>query len=266
MPLGFMVTLSDHALLEVQGTQFRELLLFDGDLDKLTPEVIDDLKADAWVPIEYVHAQEFVTFGGVQRLVDLSSDDASFRRACVELIERTRDAAELLGRRSVVIHPGGISTRIEDSARLLSNLRRSLTELGSDRLLLENMPWYYWHRPHGRMVSNICVSLEDLAALRDLVDGFTLDTSHGYLSKEAGDPRYLTRFVETFRDELKHVHASDARAPDKEGLQIGDGDIDFSFLKGLDVPTVVEIWRGHENGGIGFVTAVDRFRKMEAQW
>ncbi|MEM0344217.1 MAG: TIM barrel protein [Thermoplasmata archaeon] len=266
VPLGFMVSLSDHVLLGVPGTQFRELLLFDGDLDRLTPDIMDSLKADARVPIGYVHAQEFFTFDGAQYLVDLSSDDASFRRACVELIERTRDAAESLGCRGVVIHPGGVRDRIENHVRLLANLKLSLMELGSDRLLLENMPWYYWHRPHGRMVSNVCVSLEDLAAVRDLVDGFTLDTSHGYLSKEAGDPSYLPRFVETFRDEVKHVHASDARAPDKEGLQIGDGEIDFSFMKGLDIPTVVEIWRGHENGGYGFMTAVERFRKIEAKW
>jgi len=266
IPLGVMVGLEDHKLLHVPGAQFRELLLFDGDLDRVTPEVIEELRASSEAPVSYVHMQEFVSVNGERRLLDLASDDERFRHACVWLVERTRVLAESLGGGDVVIHPGGIRRGYGDHDALLRNLRRSLSELGPEGLLLENMPWYYWQRPEGRMVSNICVSIDDLGSVQDLVEGFTLDTSHGYLSKEAGDVGFMRRFVGSFGAKTLHVHASDARAPDREGLQLGEGDIDFSFMKGLSVPTVVEIWRGHENGGLGFRTAIERFRAMEKTW
>jgi sugar phosphate isomerase/epimerase len=62
------------------------------------------------------------------------------------------------------------------------------------------------------------------------------------------------------------LHVSDARAPDKEGIQIGDGNIDFSCLKALEIPLTVEVWKAHENGGSGFRMGIDRLRNMEKRW
>ena len=63
-------------------------------------------------------------------------------------------------------------------------------------------------------------------------------------------------------DRTMHVHASDAKIPDKEGLQIGDGEIDFSFLLDVGVPILVEVWNGHENRGEGFRTGIERLRSL----
>jgi N-acetylneuraminate synthase len=68
--------------------------------------------------------------------------------------------------------------------------------------------------------------------------------------------------MERFGEKVMHVHASDAVAPDREGLQVGDGEVDFSVLMGMSVPVLVEIWNGHADGGAGFRVGIERLREM----
>jgi sugar phosphate isomerase/epimerase len=264
--LGIIVSLRDYMTMNVPRVDFSELLLFDGDRDHISDRVLQELHRRVHPRIEFIHAQEFITYKGRDVLLDLASEDEEFRTACVNTIELTRDYAAALGDVSVVIHPGGIRKKIENREKLLSNLEQSLKSLGPARLLLENMPWFYWHRKLNRMYSNICVSVDDLERLAHLVHGFTLDVCHGFLSKPEGDPGYCSRFLSSFGGRTLHAHVADARAPDKEGLQIGDGHIDFSSLKGLEIPISVEVWKGHENGGAGFRMGVERLRSMEKRW
>ena len=261
-----MISLKDYMTINVPRVDFSELLLFDGDRERITERVLQELHRKARPSIEFVHAQEFITYKGRDVLLDLASEDEAFRAACVSAIELTRDYATALGNVSIVIHPGGIRKKVEDREGLLSNLELSLKSLGPSRLLLENMPWFYWHRKLDRMYSSICVSVDDLERFAHLVHGFTLDVCHGYLSKPEGDPGYCSRFLSSFGDRTRHAHVSDARAPDKEGLQIGDGHVDFSCLNGLDVPITIEVWKGHENGGAGFRMGIERLRNMEKRW
>ncbi len=260
--LGMMVGLDDYPSLDVPWADFSELLLFDGDLVRLDDAAVEDLLLSVTRPIEFVHCQEFVTVDGEDVMVDLSSERRAVRDASVEVVMRTRELAKKLVDAMVVMHPGGIRPKMVDRSLLMSNLSESLSELGADRLLLENMPWYYWFRKKERMVSNICVTIEDMAELEDMVEGFTLDLCHGYLSRAEGDPSYNSSFIERFGEKVGHIHASDAVAPDREGLQIGDGDVDFSVLKRASVPVLVEIWNGHADGGAGFRVGIERLREM----
>ena len=262
MHLGVMVGIEDHDTLDVPWSDFSELLLFDGDLDRLDGPAADSLLLSVRRPIEFVHTQEFMTLDGREVMVDLASGDPRVRRESVEVVRRTRDLATLLVGAAVVVHPGGVRPGSEDRARLMSDLSLSLSELGPDRLLLENMPWYYWYRKRERWVSNICVTAEDVAQVVDMVEGLTLDMCHGYLSRAEGDGGYNVSFMERFADSVMHIHASDAAAPDREGLQIGEGEVDFSLLKRAQVPVLVEVWNGHTDGGAGFRTAIERLRDM----
>ena len=57
---------------------------------------------------------------------------------------------------------------------------------------------------------------------------------------------------------------------DEEGLQIGDGDIDWpALIEDLDrlapnVPFIPEIWQGHNNQGEGFWLAMERLETYMA--
>lgn len=263
--LGTMVSVDDFANMRVQESQFSELLLFDGDVERLLSGNLLDRIIESHPPIQYVHVQEFINHDGTDVLVDLSSEDETVRRQSVQVVAATRSIAHDLDDSPVVLHPGGIRKTMVDRQALLSNLDRSLDELGQTSLLMENMPWYYWYRKRERLVSNICVTIEDLVRFQDKVDGFTLDTCHGFLSNADGDPGYCTRFMDVFGDKVVHIHASDARTPDKEGLQIGDGDVDFSFLRDVEIPVLAEVWNGHANGGEGFKVAIERLRSLERE-
>ena len=61
-----------------------------------------------------------------------------------------------------------------------------------------------------------------------------------------------------------HLHLGDAKGLNGEGLQIGEGDIDFSRLGDIlksgcpKISFIPEIWQGHKNGGEGFWIALER--------
>lgn len=266
LEMGFMVSVRDFESLTIPNADFSELLLFKDDLDSMDSEVVMRLRMSSTPRIRFVHAQEFVDDDGREEMVDLASDDENIRRLSVTVVSRTRNLANSLGGLQVVIHPGGIRGQEVDKRRLMGNLRRSLAELGPTNLLLENMPWYYWLRKNERMVANLCVSVEDMKRVGHLVEGVVLDASHGYLSKEDGDPTYCRRFLEALGPKVMHIHVSDARAPDREGLQIGSGQVDMSFLKGVTVPVLVEVWNGHEKKGTEFVAGIRRLKALESKW
>ncbi|MDH3366145.1 MAG: sugar phosphate isomerase/epimerase [Thermoplasmata archaeon] len=259
-----MVSPDDCRFLKVLDSDFSEMLLFSRDLDRGVADVAQ-AAASANHPVQYVHVQEFMDLNGTETMVDLSSEDEAIRTASVRIVRITREVAALLGDVPVVIHPGGIRPSVRDKAELESSLVRSLTDLEPRRLLLENMPWYYWYRKRERFMSNTCVSIEDMTRFEGMVEGFTLDTCHGFLSVPDGDPGYCGRFMDTFGDKVAHIHASDAKAPDKEGLQIGDGDVDLSFLRDVNVPILAEVWNGHANDGEGFRIAIERLRSLEKE-
>jgi len=258
-----MVTLMDYSRMDVPELDFYELLLLDGDLDDVDDATVSSLRK-LRPSVGFVHVQESVAVGAGTELVDLSSDDERIRALSVDVVSRTRELARRLGNVPIVIHPGGIRLSLTDRERLAANLEASLESLGPSQLLLENMPWYYWFRKSHRMYSNLCVSEKDMERFVDMVEGFTLDLCHGYLSRPEGDEGFCTRFMDRFGDRVRHLHVSDAAVPDREGLQIGEGEIDFSWLRSSDLPMLVEIWNGHEDGARGFREGVERLRRMDA--
>ena len=62
------------------------------------------------------------------------------------------------------------------------------------------------------------------------------------------------------------MHISDAAKVYQEGLQIGEGEIDFKMffklIKNLNVNFVPEIWNGHLDNGQGFKTAMQNIQKI----
>jgi len=262
MELGYMVSLRDFMTISIPGADFTELLLFDGDEVNVVPDLAGEVLRRAEPSVRFVHVPEFITHRGRPVLLDLSAEDEDLRIRSIQIVRFARELATSLGNIQVVIHPGGIRRRISDSEKSLSSLEESLSELGPSRLLLENMPWFYWHRKSERMVSSICVSIDDMKRFERLVEGFTLDVCHGYLSRPSGDTSYCSEFLAAFGTKTHHLHVSDAKAPDSEGLGIGEGEIDFSFLRDVKMPVLVEVWKGHEQNGRGFKQGIKRLRAL----
>ena len=64
-----------------------------------------------------------------------------------------------------------------------------------------------------------------------------------------------------------HLHVVDATGVDGEGVQVGEGDVDFADLARRlsvhcpDAGFIPEIWMGHVDGGHGFWTALERLER-----
>ena len=72
----------------------------------------------------------------------------------------------------------------------------------------------------------------------------------------------LAGFINMVGLHIAHMHIADASGVDGEGLQIGDGDIDFPgalqnvLSKARDSTFIPEIWQGHKNNGADFWLAL----------
>jgi N-acetylneuraminate synthase len=73
---------------------------------------------------------------------------------------------------------------------------------------------------------------------------------------------------------IRHLHLSDGAGLDGEGLQIGEGTIDWVHFfqvigagkpDGYQGTMIPEIWRGHQRGGEGFLIAIQRLSEAYQQ-
>jgi N-acetylneuraminate synthase len=93
-----------------------------------------------------------------------------------------------------------------------------------------------------------------------------LDISHSQLACTHAGESFKT-FLETVAPLTAHLHIVDAEGVDGEGLQIGEGNIDFAMVaEVLDrlAPTasfIPEIWQGHKNDGAGFWEALTKLER-----
>ncbi len=249
-----MATLQDFPQISRLEVDFIEILLRQQD----SAEALADLIENA--PMEIiVHAPEKLGAGGP--LLDLSSLDANLKQASLERIQSVLD---VLNRKvPLVIHPGGVSPRKLDYLTLLSNLKDSLGSL-EGVFWLENMPRGY-HYGSDLLHCNLMLSPPEYLPLLDLIDGVTLDISHAYLSVPRGGNSAIAAFFSILKGRIRHVHLSDAAYPHREGLQLGEGDIDLGSLPRMrGLPVLLEIQGGHEADAAGFKEALKRVREEDS--
>ncbi|MET0282773.1 MAG: N-acetylneuraminate synthase family protein [Steroidobacteraceae bacterium] len=274
-PWGLPVRHHDYAnLLRLFEPDFLEFHLSYRDLE--LPD--EQFFPPGRMPINLVvHAPEL--FHG-DHLLDLCAVDEMYRRRSVssmqQVIEKSRSLRRFFapgGPIGIVTNVGGFSldrplTRSERAARR-DNLRRSLDEIVADDIEIwpQTMPPFPWHFG-GQRFHNLFVDAEDIANLcRTLGVGVCLDVSHSRLACNVQKTSF-DDFLNVVGGHTRHLHIADASGHDGEGLQIGDGDIDFRALfRKLDelapgASFLPEVWQGHENDGEGFRVAFDRLRTL----
>ena len=75
-------------------------------------------------------------------------------------------------------------------------------------------------------------------------------------------------FIETVGPYVAHLHISDSKGVDGEGLQIHEGDINFKdvgdALKKFcpNASFIPEVWQGHKNNGEGFWFALEKLEGL----
>lgn len=259
MKFGLKVHHTDISDMMWMSPEALEFALFPDDIGG---SWADKVKLDGPVA---VHMPEKFGDGS---LVDLASPDEGKRMDAILILKKTIDLAEKLKARSVVCHPGGIREKPAhlDVTPLLDSMRELKAYTPAHiELLLENMPDTYWYN---NKLYSLCLFKdkgEIINILKTLEVGLCMDLCHAKLYCNSSGEDFLS-YVKTLKPFIRHIHIADARGISGEGLQIGDGEIDFEallpLLKGLNVAAVPEIVDGYKDGGAGFKLAADRLAKL----
>ncbi len=214
-----------------------------------------------------------------------STDDAHWERSIAELqrvVDTTRAMKQYFGKPAdarasehgpvIVASLGGFTKdafvapaeREAMYARVAEGLAR--VDDAGVRLVAQTLPPYPWYMG-GQLFCNLFVDPRDTAAFAEQYDRqLCFDVSH---SKLAANYLGLT-FAETtelIAPHTEHLHLVDATGVDGEGVQVGDGEIDWPLLaQQLDalapgVSFIPEIWQGHVNDGEGFWIALERLEQ-----
>lgn len=146
-------------------------------------------------------------------------------------------------------------------ARVAEGLKR--IDDSDVRLTFQTLPPFPWYMG-GQLFCNLFVRADDTAAFAEASGRrLTLDISHSKLAATYAK-RPFSEYVELMAPYAEHLHIVDSVGVDGEGVQIGDGEIDWPLLAAqLDricpkASFIPEIWQGHVNNGEGFWTALDR--------
>ncbi len=256
-------------MLEQTNPDLLEFHLSYKDMEK-------DLEAyfDAPYDLDFaVHSPEL--FAG-DHLLDLCADDAAYRQRSIDELNRvcaiTRALTPFFTRatRPVIITNVGGFTKDgfldpTKRARLYDRVAEALVQV--DATGVEIIPQTYPPFPWlfgGQFYHNLFLGADDIAQFCATYNyRICLDTSHSKLACNHFGWSFK-EFIDTTAPHAAHLHIADARGVDGEGVQVGDGDIDFAALAAdLDQTAprasfIPEIWQGHENDGLGFWTALER--------
>lgn len=217
-----------------------------------------------------------------RKLVDICSEDPEIIEGSLYLLQRAIDKTlEIssnfpLKRPKFVVHLGGMSldhvTKEGNTALMMERATDNFKKLkfNSDdiEILPENLPprpwylggqWFQYGFMHSEDMINFCNHF-----------GFkmTYDICHAALHCHHADIS-LNEYTKEVLPLVSHFHLSDAIGIDGEGVQIGEGEVDFdSFFKEMehfnqDFSWVTEIWSGHVNHGAGCRNSMHSLNKYK---
>lgn len=273
-PWGIPVRYHDWRTLTASSNpDFVEFHLSYRDMDVDFREYLDE-KCDLRL---VVHCPELFAD---DHILDLCSPSERYRQRSIQetqrVIDLTRDLAfrfKNTDRPPLVINLGGFSEcghlNERETARRYEQLHRSLDALDTTgiELLPQTMPPFPWHFG-GQRFHNVLVEPHDIRHLcEERKLRVCLDVSHAMLAcAELGMP--LDEYVELIAPHIAHLHIADASGTDREGQQIGDGQVNFILLArqlrklAPDAGFIPEIWQGHVGEGQGFWTALERLEPV----
>ena len=237
-----------------------------------------DLKISDYLKDKYkcgfvVHAPEL--FKG-SHLMDLTSTDQEYLKFSISetqrVIEITKELNNFFPNQQnpkIVANIGGFSMdkpfnekqKEEHYERFFENLRKLNME--GVEIIPQTMAPFPWHFG-GQRFQNLFVHIDEIKRYCKAYNlKMCFDVSHSMLtSNHYGYDFY--DFTETIAPFSSHIHMGDASGVNGEGLQIGEGDIDFDKLgkilkqKAPNSTFIPEIWQGHKNNGEGFFIALEK--------
>jgi sialic acid synthase SpsE/sugar phosphate isomerase/epimerase len=251
------------------GPKSFEFHLSDKDLD-------EDVPKGQFSQEVVVHAPEYMH----RIYLNPAAEDKEERKLAIKTLQRSIEVAKRLGESFVgtpklVIHPCGVTLEpAQDPQKLLARFADTLSQLKDDgvEVLPENMPPRPWVFG-GEWVGNIFL-LEDeiIKFLEDTGYKMCFDISHAALAcnaagfTEVGELNdRMVSMTKKLLPYIRHLHVSDASGIGDEGMQVGEGNVDFTevmkVLAGYKYTMIPEIWQGHLHNGKGFLQAMEHLKK-----
>lgn len=223
-----------------------------------------------------VHAPELFENS---ELLDLASDDPSYRQRSIDNLQRVVDATLQIGEffpgadaRLIVANIGGFSA---DEPRPLA-MRPALyarfheacarIDFAGTELIPQNMAPFPWHFG-GQRHQNIFMMPEELAAqAREHDLRLCLDLSHLQMTCFHFNLDFQAA-LELLLPHSAHLHVADAKGTNGEGVLMGTGDIDWPatwarIRKHPHVSFIPEVWQGHKDHGAGFWSALTYLQSL----
>ena len=257
---------------------------------KIRPDVFEfhlsysdlDLNIDEFLTGKYgcgfvVHAPEL--FAG-SHLMDLASPDEEYRQYSIMETQRVIDITRSLkryfpttARPMIVANIGGFTMDellpLDELTSYYERFAISLSSLDLEgvELIPQTMAPFPWHFG-GQRYQNLFVHADECRRWCEKLNlRMCFDISHSRLmSNHFGVDFY--HFAEKIAPITGHLHLGDALGVNGEGLQIGEGDIDFKKLAVIldkhcpEASFIPEIWQGHKNGGEGFWISLERLENI----
>ena len=241
-----------------------------------------DLNIDDFFNNEYqsdfvVHAPEL--FSG-SHLMDLASPDDEYRKISINETQRVVDITRSIKKffpstkkPMIVANVGGFTMDatlpIEELKNYYGRFQKSLDELDLDgvELIPQTMAPFPWHFG-GQRYQNMFVDADEcLEWCKKLDLRMCFDVSHSFLTSNHFNLNFY-EFAEKIAPITGHLHIGDALGVNGEGLQVGEGEIDFNKLAAIlnkhcpNASFIPEIWQGHKNGGEGFWIALENLENI----
>lgn len=273
-PFGLPVRYHDLAqMASASNLDLIEFHLSYKDMDEDVTKHLGDRILDLDL---VVHSPEL--FAG-DHIIDLCAGDEAYRARSITQLNRVTALTRRLARHftntrppMIIVNAGGFSLdrpiSADQRAPLYDLIAASLAEVDQTNveIIPQTMPPFPWHFG-GQRYHNLFLSADDIVRFHE-EHGYRvcLDISHSALACAYANTSFHD-FLERVAPITGHLHIVDAEGVDGEGLQIGEGTIDFSMVADvLDrrAPTasfIPEIWQGHKNDGAGFWEALDKLER-----
>ena len=223
-----------------------------------------------------VHAPELFANS---HLLDLTTPDDDYRQHSIENMTKVIQQTKMLKKYfcnqepiKIVTNVGGFSmdeplNQFERTKRY-EILEESLGLIKDPEVevIPQTMAPFPWHFG-GQRYQNIFLGADEIVEWCSRLSlRLCLDTSHSKLYCTYTQESFKN-FVEKLLPYTAHIHLGDAKSINGEGLQIGQGDIDFielfELFKNAHYANSIlpEIWQGHKNNGEGFAVALEMMEK-----
>jgi N-acetylneuraminate synthase len=208
--------------------------------------------------------------------MDLASPDEAYRAQSVVETQRVIDITRTLkqffpisSRPMIVANIGGFTMDEPLTPAVIpayyERFAKSLNELNMKgvELIPQTMAPFPWHFG-GQRYQNLFVKIDEIEEwCNKLKLRMCFDISHTRLTCNHFKTDFY-EFAQKIAPFSAHLHLGDAKGLNGEGLQIGEGEIDFARLGKIlvegcpNASFIPEIWQGHKNGGEGFWVALER--------